>query len=78
LVILEEDFKERAIYNENISKINQILCTINESCEKLNEKSLLDKIEQCTTISSNIFSSVSSLGSMGQGAIPIICKMLRF
>lgn len=75
LTILEEDFRERAIYNENILKINQILCDINENSEKLNKKSLLDKIAQGIGISSDVFSSISALGAISQGIIPIITKI---
>ncbi|WP_461204571.1 hypothetical protein [Clostridium sp. DL1XJH146] len=84
LVILEKDFKEKATYDENISKIYEILCTItknceklNKNCEKLNEKSLLDKIEQFAQITSGSYSSVLALGSIAQGVIPMACKILK-
>lgn len=76
LVLLEEDFKERSIHDENISKIYQLIYDINENCEKLNKKSLLDKIAQCIGISSDAFSTVSALGSIAQGLIPMIIKTL--
>lgn len=75
LTILEEDFNEKVVYNEGVSNIYKMLCSIRDNCEKLNEKSLADKIEQYSTITSNILSSSMSLASIGQGIIPLLCKI---
>lgn len=74
--MLEEDFKEKVLYNDKAQKINVILCEIKNNNIKLDKKTLIDNISKVVSITSDIFSTIASLGSISQGLIPLVQNIL--
>lgn len=71
LTMLQEDFAEKVSTD---SKLCDLLIQINENIEKGNQKTVLDRVEQLTTIGSNFSCLSSSVGFLWQGAIPFFVK----
>jgi hypothetical protein len=79
LILLEEDWQEKMLMSDRLTKINEILISISKSSSKMSMKGVLDKIEQITTIGSNLTSvagSLMSLGTISQGLIPIVRNLI--
>lgn len=77
LVMLAEDFVEKAEQNKNILLI---LEELNGSITQMQKKSLLDKLISYTSLGTNIVTIGSACFSMvgiPQGIIPIICEYTK-
>ena len=80
LVMLEEDFLEKTIINEDFEKIFKLLKDINSSIDDAGRETSLDKIVQYTSICSNITSignNLSFLGNVSQGLISLTHKAMK-
>ena len=77
LVILEEHAIERTMNNEKIDKVYTLLCDMHKQNINMNRKTLLEKIEQITSISNNTLTTVSYIGSICQGLLPGVIRIIN-
>lgn len=80
LIMLKEDFIERSTTNEQMLELLKNITEINKSVNEIAQKTLLDKIEQLSTIGANFTtmgSTVLSLTGIPQGIIPFIKEAIN-
>lgn len=74
LTMLQEELAEKMFSD---SQIKNLLIQINQTVEKGNEKDILDKLEQASSIANNIAGLIPSFGNICQGLIPYVKSLIK-
>ncbi len=81
LIMLKEDFIERSTKNEQMLELLKNITEINKSVNGIAQKTLIDKIEQYSTIGANFATMgstvLSSFTGIPQGIIPFIKEGIK-